>query len=73
MNIDTEKYEVVLPDATHPGTFRVVSDPLTKEEALAYVQEYYGADSEGRVFLITPISGSERAPEIELLDPMASE
>lgn len=50
-----EMYEIHLPDPDRPGQFRVVSAPLTQEDALAYVQEYYGADENGCVRLINPL------------------
>ena len=49
------KFEITLPDPDRPGEFRVIGDPLTHEEALAYVQEYYGADEQGRVSLLNPL------------------
>jgi len=53
-----DKYEVTLPNPDRPGCF-THSDPLTKEESLAFVQEYYGADENGNVCLITPLPGDE--------------
>ena len=53
--MEEKKFEITLPDPDRPGEFRVVGDPLTQEEALAYVQEFYGADAEGRVSLINPL------------------
>lgn len=47
-----EKYEISLPDPDVPGKFRPIGEPMIKEEALAYVQEFYGADADGRVNLI---------------------
>lgn len=66
------RYGITLPDPNEPGRFRVVGDPLTYEEALAYVQEYYGADAAGRVCLITRYRGQkELEPDDEsgLRDP----
>lgn len=52
---EERKYEITLPDPDCPGRWRVIGDPLTQEEALAYVQEYYGADENGCVRLINPL------------------
>lgn len=59
------KYEITVPDPDRPGQWRVISDPLTREEALAYVQEYYGADANGCVSLINLRPSTEDDKEDE--------
>jgi len=65
---DEDKYEITLPDPDRPGQWRVMSEPLIREEALAYVQEYYGADKDGRVSLINKLPGNEIDRVEELRD-----
>lgn len=60
--MDQKMYEISLPD--RPGEFRIVGDPLSREEALAYVQEYYGADDDGRVSLINPLPDAVKEEEV---------
>ena len=59
-----EKYEISLPDPDFPGKFRPIGEPMIKEEALAYVQEFYGADADGRVSLINRLPDDLQDPFI---------
>lgn len=60
-----DKYEISIPDPDHPGEFRSMSDALTKDEALAYVQEHYNADEEGRVCLINRLPEDKKEGDID--------
>lgn len=53
--MEQRKFEITLPDPERPGEYKSISEPLLYEEALAFVQETYGADEEGRVCLINPL------------------
>lgn len=60
-----EFYTVDLPKAD--GTWEEDETFDTEEEAIAYVKERYGADDEGRIFLVTgPHDGG--SDDDEMLD-----
>jgi len=48
-------WEISIPDPNNPGLFREEGMFDTREEAIKWAQETWGADEEGRVSLINEI------------------
>lgn len=48
-------WEISLPDSHVEGSFRGGDIFDTKQEALEYVQRAWGADSEGRIFIVNDL------------------